>query len=210
MKNAPFLSRAIVVSVLLAAGGMLASCATTNATTTTAHDEPLSGEIRAKTFTVEEHERIVFEGDLHIIADEQVAVLGEMLGQHGATIEITAPSITVQGTIQAGDGEDRDGVLEHGQNGGGVILNAPRIDLTGATIAAGRGGHAGPAGNGGDGGSIVLNDVVDVISVRTRLIGGEAGRAGAGINGHGEAARRGGDGGAGGGLQLHRAPRDAG
>jgi len=166
-----------------------------------------SGEVRTSSFIVKEHESIVITDDLHIIAEEEVVVLGELLGERGATIEITAPSITVHGTIQAGDGEDRNGVLEHGQDGGSVILNSPQIDLTGAAVVGGHGGSAGPAGNGGHGGDVLLNDAVNIISVRARLIGGNGGTPGHGINGHGEAARSGGHGGSGGSVRQHRAQR---
>ena len=196
--------------ILLALGGMLTSCATPPVATETAEIAARSGELRTSNYFVEKGERIVVKDHLHIISEGEVVVLGEILGERGATIEITAPLITIRGTIHAGDGEDRNGVLEDGQDGGSVILNSPQIDLAGAVIVGGRGGSAGPAGNGGSGGDVALNDAVEIIADRARLIGGNGGRPGEGINGHGEAARSGGHGGSGGGVRQHRAARTAG
>lgn len=204
MKNGQSCLRAGFISVVLAAGGLLGSCATPMGEKATA-EEALTGEVHTARFVIAEDERIVVEEDVHIVAEEDVVIRGELLGRHGATITITASSIAIHGTLRAGDGENRDGVLESGQNGGNVILNAPYIDLAGSTLAAGRGGNAGPAGNGGNGGSIMLNDVISVQNAGAQLHGGKAGRGGAGINDHGEAARRGGDGGDGGGMRIRRA-----
>lgn len=125
--------------------GLIAVCAV-GTRTLVADTTYLSGDVYLQDINVYVGDRIHATGNLRIFCTQFAVIDGMISADPGVSIEITADSIEVRGSIRAGDGVSKIEVLESGTDGGNVKLTARFVYFENASIRAGNGGNAGRAG----------------------------------------------------------------
>ncbi len=160
----------------------------------------LSGVNRSDTLVVASGDSARATGDVYLVCSKEIVIDGTLTGAPGCVLVLKASKITVRGSIAGGPGVNQTRVGAAGGAGGSVMLIAETISITTGSVRAGNGGNAGPAGDGGDGGDVIFSRKGSMTGGGA-LIGGNAGRAGIGVNGFGNQFRNGGNGGDGGSVR---------